>query len=55
MTEVFKVGNCTAYVTRPELTEAERKIAENRVKHALLEFGEAMQRKEKHGKRNKRL
>ena len=46
-TEVYKIGNCTARVHRPVLTDEERARREDSVKKALERFFKAVERKER--------
>ena len=45
--EVYKIGNCTARVHRPVLTDEERARREDSIKKALEHFFKAVERKKK--------
>lgn len=48
-TAVYKIGNCTAIVHRPVLTDEERKKREDSIKRELEHFFKAVEREKRNG------
>ena len=48
-TKVYEIGNCTAIVHRPVLTDEERKKREDSIKRELEHFFKAVEREKRNG------